>query len=296
MDIQNFVLTYYKDATRDFHITRISHPEGALNLHQHPYFQVYYVARGSLVHHVRGNLATLNTGDVFILPPTLPHRIEAVGQDVDFYSMSFTPEYFQSTNEANKLVLDFLYYLGTESAAHVQPKLSLSYEDSALTELLLQRILGEFSGKKAGKNELIRECVSVILSLFARVYFEENARGLKTEENKQVVLHCIAYIKNHFDEDLTLSEMVRLSAMSKTCFCSIFTAITGASFKTYLNRCRIEKAAEYLQCGEKVSAAAFRCGYNDLSTFYRNFKKYKGISPNTYAAEHTKAENKPAVI
>ena len=286
MDAKKFLLSYYKDATDDFHITRITHPQGALELHQHPYFQLYYVVCGSMIHHVEDSLATLSAGDVFILPPELPHRIEALGQDVDFYSMSFTPSYFQNTNEGNKLVLDLLYYLTTETGVRIQPKLSLSYEDASLTETLFQRILEEFSGKKTGKNEVIRECVSVILSLFARVYFEEKAQGLKRSESKQVVLHCIGFIKNHFDEDLSLSQMVRLSAMSKTCFCANFQAITGASFKSYLNAYRIEKAAQYLQAGEKVSDAAFRCGYNDLSTFYRNFKKYKGICPNDYAAEH----------
>ena len=91
MDVKKFLLSYYKDATQDFHITRITRPQGALELHQHPYFQLYYVVRGSMIHHVDDSLATLGAGDVFILPPELPHRIEALGQDVDFYSMSFTP-------------------------------------------------------------------------------------------------------------------------------------------------------------------------------------------------------------
>ena len=284
MDVKDIVLSYYRDATRDFHITRITTPQGALKLHRHPYFQVYYVVRGSLIHHVGQLRATLNAGDVFILPPDRPHYIEAPGQDVDFYSMSFTPDYFQNTRESNKLVLDLLYYLKAEE--RIQPKLTLRFEDITLTELLLKRIAEEFSGKLAGKSEIIRECVSVILSVFARVYFEENAQALKTEQNKQAVLHCIGYIKNLFDEELTLSGMVRLSAMSKTSFCTIFADITGTSFKDHLNRCRVEKAVEYLQAGEKVSSAGIRCGYNDLSTFYRNFKKYKGISPHAYAAAH----------
>lgn len=290
MDVTNFVLSYYKDATRDFHIKRTTAPQEALKLHRHPYFQIYYIVRGSVVHHVEGSLATLNAGDVFILPPDLPHYIEAPGKDVDFYSMSFTPEYFQNTKESNKLVLDLLYYLRTEAAEHIQPKLTLSYENITLIELLLKRITEEFSGRMAGKNEIIKECVSVILSVFARVYFSENAQALKTEQSKRSVMHCIGYIKNHFDEELTLSEMVRLSAMSKTSFCAIFTAITGTSFKAYLNQCRIERAMAYLQEGEKVSYAGFRCGYNDLSTFYRNFKKYKGISPHAYAAEHAQSK------
>ena len=91
------------------------------------------------------------------------------------------------------------------------------------------------------------------------------------------------YIKNHFDEDITLGEIVRRSAMSKTNFCTIFNSIAGMPFKEYLNRYRIERAAELIASGEKISVAGNCCGYNDFSTFYRNFKKYMKISPSEFA-------------
>lgn len=287
MDIKNFVLSYYKNAAKDFHITRITAPQEALKLHRHNYFQVYYVISGTILHHVESSVAKLTSGNVFILPPNLAHYIELPEGKADFYSMSFTPDFFQNGKENNKLLLDFLYYLNGSAEKNIQPKITLSYEDSAFVEVLLRRISEEFSGKKTGKNEIIKESVSVILSIFARVYFEETAQMLKVEENRELVMHCIGYIQNHYDEEITLGEMVRLSAMSKTCFCSVFTAITGTSFKEYLNRFRIEKAAELLEEGAKVSSVGIRCGYNDLSTFYRNFKKYKGISPYGFLQEHS---------
>jgi len=294
MDAKKFVLTYYKNATENFHITRLTAPQEALNLHSHNYYQIYYLVSGTIRHHVGNSTAKMTAGDVFILPPNLPHYIEVPDGDADFYSMSFTPDYFNPAREGNKLVLDFLYYLREEKPEVIQPKISLHYEDSAFTEILLSRIMGEFLGTHTGNQELIKACVSALLSVFARVYFEENAEALRVEENKHLVMHCITYIKNHFDEELTLSEMVHLSAMSKTCFCTIFRSITGTTFKDYLSRCRIEKAVELIREGEKISAVSIRCGYNDLSTFYRNFVKYKGISPNAYAAEHGQAKKKKA--
>ena len=152
--------------------------------------------------------------------------------------------------------------------------------------MLVKRIMDEFAGEKAGKDEVIKECLSVLLSIFARVYFEQRAEILISEENRQLVMHSIEYIKNHFDEDLTLSEIVHRSAMSKTCFCAIFNSIVGMSFKEYLNRYRIDRAAELIAEGGKISVAANCCGYGDFSTFYRNFKKYMGMSPAEFANKH----------
>jgi len=283
MNSKKFVLSYYQNATQDFHITRITAPKEALTLHSHDYFQMYYVVSGRLLHHIEESTAELVAGDVFILPPNVPHYIEKLGEAVDFYSLSFMPAYFQNGKESNKLLLDFLYYLSHARLESIQPKISFAYEDAVFAEVLFKRILEEFLAKKTGGAELIKESVSVLLSLFARVYFEEKEDALTAEENRQLVMHCVAYIKNHFDEEITLAEMVRRSAMSRSCFCEQFAAIVGTTFKDYLNRYRIERAVEQLAAGVKISAVATGCGYSDFSTFYRNFKKYTGISPSEYA-------------
>lgn len=288
MDVKKFVLSYYENATSNFHITRISSPKEALHIHSHNYFQIYYVISGRITHHLEKSTAVLTSGDIFILPPNQPHYIETVDGEVDFYSLSFMPDYFQNVKEANKLILDFLLYLQTEQTEKIEPKVSLSYEDTMLTNALLKRIMAEFSDNKTGKNEIIKETVSVLLSLFARVYFEENVPALTAKGNRQLVMHSIEYIKTHFDEEITLSEIVRHSAMSKTNFCTIFNSITGMPFKEYLNRYRIERAAELIASGEKVSVAGNYCGFSDFSTFYRNFKKYMKMSPSEFANKNKK--------
>ena len=291
MNVKKFVLSYYKNATNDFHITRISSPKDALNIHTHDYFQIYYVVSGRIIHHLEDSTALLTAGDVFILPPNQLHYIETPDGEVDFFSLSFMPNYFQSVKEANKLILDFLLYLQQEQAKKIEPKISLTYEDTNFINALFKRILAEFSSNKTGKNEIIKESASVLLSLFARVYFEKNIPALVAKESRQIVMHSIEYIKNHFDEEITLQEIVQKSAMSKTSFCTIFNSIVGMSFKKYLNRYRIERAAEMIASGEKVSVAANHSGYGDFSTFYRNFKKYIGISPSEFAK---KSEQKAA--
>lgn len=282
MDIKKFVLSYYKGATEDFYVTRITSPTEALKLHTHSYFQIYFVNSGKMVHHLGDDAANLSHGDVFILPPDVPHYIEVEEGKVDFYVLSFLPDFILGAGEKNRLVNDFLTYLKSAAGERIQPKITLSYEDIVFAEPILRRILAEHQSDRPGKSEMIKSCVQVLLSLFAGIYFEEKADSLRPEENRNYVLYCIEYIENHFDEDITLSRMVQLSAMSKSCFCTIFRDVTGTTFKDYLNRYRIRKAEERIRSGEKNSATARFCGYRDLSTFYRNFQKYMGVSPMEY--------------
>ena len=80
MNIRKFVLSYYETATKDFHIMQITKPKEALNPHVNGYYQVYYILKGKLTHHIEGNTAELTSGDVFILPPDTPHHISTDGE------------------------------------------------------------------------------------------------------------------------------------------------------------------------------------------------------------------------
>lgn len=282
MDVRKFVLSYYKDATEDFYITRITHPKEALSPHTHDYYQIYFVKKGTLVHHLQNADGVLGDGDAFILPPNVLHYIRTPDQDTELYVMSFTANFLSGVNDYSKLVMDFLYYLKSEEAV-ARPGTHLMRADSQFVEVVIKRVLQEFQSDEAGKTELIKNLVATIMTVLARAYMEKQTLVLVTEENRKLVEHSIWYINNHYAEEITLGEMVKLSAMSKSGFCSMFCAITGTSFKNYLNRIRVEKAAQMLEAGQSVTMAGSRCGFGDLSTFYRNFKKYIGMSPREYA-------------
>ncbi len=282
MDIKIFVLSFYENAADGFHIHRITQSTEAVKLHSHAYYQVYYVHSGKIIHHVQYAAAELSFGDVFILPPDVPHFIELPEETADFYSMSFMPDFFQGPEGSGRLVADFLHHLTASAAESIQPKISLPEEDIPFIETLFERILNEFSADRAGKKEIIQEYVSLFLSILARFYFEEQAESLRLQAKRETITHCIAYIQNHFDEDLTLAEIARRFAMSRTGFCSLFSSVTGTSFKNYLNGYRIQKACEMIRSGEKASNVGLLCGYSDYSTFHRNFKKFMTVSPAQY--------------
>jgi AraC-like DNA-binding protein len=61
--------------------------------------------------------------------------------------------------------------------------------------------------------------------------------------------------------------------------------ICGTSFSTLLIQTRLEQARQMLTVhfgGPGIEDICYRCGFNDLSTFYRSFKAYYGIAPGAY--------------
>ncbi len=282
MDIKKFVLSYYKNAKNNFHVEKLSNPTEAQKLHEHPYFQVYYMLKGSIAHFVENGKATLVAGDVFILPPSVPHYIKVSDNNAEFYSISFMQEFLKSGEGENKLISDFLYYLTTATEGNIQPKFAIPHADTLFCQTIFNRINLEFYEGKSGSEELIRECLNALLTLFARIYFEQKQVSIDFEANTSSVLHCLEYIKNHLDEDVSLNDMAKKSAMSKSNFCKVFYSVAGKSFKDFVNSSRIEKATELIERGENFTSVCRICGYNDFSTFFRNFRKYTGLSPTEF--------------
>lgn len=284
MNIKNFALEFYKNAADGFHIQRLSKPTEAKKLHTHEFYQIYYIESGSLTHYIENSSSNLFAGDMFIIPPGIKHRISEDPSCV-FYSFSFMVSSLGEKNLANGFVLDFLQKISSDES--VRPKITVPNEDVLQTENMIHYIYKEFYDKKAACGEIIRGYAIALLSLFARTYYESSLIFSSSyEDNQKFILTCIDYIKNNYFQDITMEEIVKLSAMSKTSFCSLFKQISGCSFNKYLNQCRIHQAIQYIETGYKITAIYGLCGYNDFSTFYRNFKKIMGISPKEYSARY----------
>ena len=276
MDIKNFVLSYYNNAADNFHIQKVEKVYEAKKPHTHEYFQIYYIAKGGLMHFIENKSSGLRQGDMFIIPPGVVHYISPEPSTV-FYSFSFMPDFFGETTSNNKLVTLFLRNLATNK--NILPKVSIDSEDVFFIESIMEKILSEFNARNFGFSEIIYAYAVLLVSVLARNYFEKNTLPEYFDNSKQFVLHCIEYIENNFTERITLDEISKRSAMSKNSFCELFYKLTGHSFNSYLNICRIKKATEYIKDGYKITAIYGLCGYTDFSTFYRNFKKIMGVSP-----------------
>ena len=281
MGVKKFDLSYYENATEDFHIQFVKDSELASHPHTHGYFQVYYVSAGRIHHYVGEESACMSRGDMFILPPDAVHYISAE-EGAAFYSFSFAPSFLCDCASVPHLVVNFLSGLLKNDENKIRATVSLPHEEMLYTESLMSRIKIEFEARSIGYYDTVRMLSSLMITCIARRYYE--AHGIKDhiKENREVIRHCLEYIENNYSLDLSVAGMSRLFGMSESGFCKLFLAETAYTFNNYLNGKRIEKACEYISNGYKLTAICTQIGYNDFSTFYRNFKRHMGISPSEY--------------
>jgi AraC-like DNA-binding protein len=96
-----------------------------------------------------------------------------------------------------------------------------------------------------------------------------------------VVSRAAAWLQQHFSEDVTLTELARMTAVSPEHLSRLFRKETGVGFREYRNLLRLQKAEQLLKqrTGASVAEIAAECGFSDSNYFSVAFKKVYGISP-----------------
>ncbi|MGZ3750473.1 MAG: AraC family transcriptional regulator [Mucilaginibacter sp.] len=93
----------------------------------------------------------------------------------------------------------------------------------------------------------------------------------------------VEYIKSHIHEDITIEKLSNLCYMSKPNFFRCFKREFGISPVDFVIQERIKAAKKMLKdLNVTISQACYAVGINNLSYFFKLFKRVEGITPNEF--------------
>ncbi len=92
------------------------------------------------------------------------------------------------------------------------------------------------------------------------------------------------YIEKHIDQPIDLNRLAQIAHFSPFHFHRIFSLVVGETPNTFLQRVRVEKAAQLLKDTPDlyISEIAYKCGFNNVSNFSRTFRSYFEITAKSY--------------
>lgn len=107
--------------------------------------------------------------------------------------------------------------------------------------------------------------------------------NLRDVQHTQKILQAIRYVKQHFQEKISLQDTAESVHLSPSYFSKLFKLEMSTTFSEYLNEIRIEEAKKLLLSTEQsLGDVGFECGFEDQSYFTKVFKKSVGIAPSRY--------------
>ena len=102
-------------------------------------------------------------------------------------------------------------------------------------------------------------------------------------QHRKTLLTVDRYMRSHVSEQLSLTELARMSNLDPTYFHKLYTAAFGATPAQRLLRYRIKKAKTGLLSGNiSLSNLAEQCGFSSQTYFCYKFRKATGMTPTQY--------------
>jgi AraC-like DNA-binding protein len=271
-----------KSIDESFRLIEVGGGYSGCNWHFHPEFQLGYVVNGTGQRVIGDNVHDIEEGEIVLLGPNLPHvwhydcgptaeKVEAVAIH---FRESFLGSDFFNTPEASDIRLllsrasQGLQVVG-ETRLAVIPMMELLRRQTGFARLLtMLAILDTIA--------LSRNVLTLCSPLFQPI-----GAHLELERLRRIIDHIQANFAQPIDRDSAAD----IAHMSPSGFSRFFKARTGMAFNEYLADVRIGHACRSLMDPKNaITEIALNCGFSDLSTFNRTFRKLRGMTPSVFRA------------
>lgn len=221
--------------------------------HVHSELSLGYITEGSTDLTLNDETIHYKSGDGVIIPPLTTHRCAPLDVDHWAYVMLFIdPGYYS----------DFVCFQRAKKLSGCQALKLRNFIDQLLQE--------------RNPDALENILVEILLE------FGEKSEA-KTADNCGDIAETVhEYILNHVNNDVTLSELQRISGTNKFTIIRSFKKQYVATPASYHLQCRVAEAKRMLSQGVNVFEVCGKLNFYDQAHLIREFKKMYGITPGTY--------------
>lgn len=165
--------------------------------------------------------------------------------------------------------------------------------DETINEIY-QHILREYKTQQEGYETVIKGYTHLLIAHLMRNYKKnavESNNYFRTKNKAQLIEMITTYINKNYFAPIKTSSIAETFHLSKQYLCSFFKTQTGQSVTSYINKCRVDKAAILLEnTDNNIIEIASSVGYDDSNYFSRIFKQYMKMTPKEYRKSKIKTE------
>jgi len=252
--------------------------------HYHQEYELSFITEGSGSRIVGDSVEEFHPGDLIFLGPRIPHvwfsgspvlnqhsgrTLESVyllfNQDILPESLTSLPE-FKEVNHALRLSERGIRITGDSLNQVSRIMLQLPYLSNMKRLMLFYEIMDII-----GKSESFTYLAS---DQYIKTRFEPTNSRVKN-------IH--EFLMLNYREEINLEKIAGIVHMAPASACRFFKASTGLTIFEYLNKIKIDYACKLLLNTElNVVDISYDCGFNNLSHFNKQFRKFLGKTPSEF--------------
>ena len=200
--------------------------------------------------------------NILFLRKTLAGWLDEFGADHDFFGI-----FYESGPERGK-IRDQLYLLNA----------------SRKIEALIREMRKEFLREELNSPMLLRLYLMELLVQMNRL----SERQFSRKRRSCLVAYVLSRLENDFQTNFDYRQAAAELGITHVYLCAAYRKETGESIGQTQFRIRLKNAKRLLSESRKsVIEISTLCGFNDLSYFYRAFKKDTGMAPGDFRKQYS---------
>ncbi|MEI9917291.1 MAG: AraC family transcriptional regulator [Bacteroidota bacterium] len=243
--------------------------------HYHPEFELTYIIAGRGIRYVGNGFEYFEENDLVLLGPNVPHCWKNTGKQTA--NSAAIVIHWNNNLSGNNHEFDAINKLFSKAQHGIKypTAFSIKIKERLLTMLkqppfdrllMLLSILNDLATK--GKGQPLS---TIAVDATVRNY------------DHQRINTVYQFVRSRYQEKVTLAQMASEVHMSEEAFSRFFSKVMNKPFFTFLNEYRINAACQLLiETDKAVSEVAMEAGFETLPFFYRQFNKFKKLSPKKF--------------
>lgn len=258
---------------------------GDVELHHHDFYEIYLFLSGEVDYWVDGRLYHLQPGDLLLINPMEFHRpvVKGEGEAYERVVLWIERSYLEGlSTEGVSLTRCFDHALPT----HTNLIRTSSLWRSDLTARM-NALVREYYGDEYGSLLCANGLLLQLMVELNRVALQ-NDGGTQREESSPLVSKVLAYIADHYAEEMSLESLAQQFFVSKYHLSHEFSRTVGIGVHRYIILKRLLIAKQLMTDGVLPGDVFAECGFRDYTNFYRAFKAEYGISPRACVSRDEK--------
>ena len=236
-------------------------PSDDFTKHMHDHYELLYVVRGDIHYTIDSQTKRLGPGDTLLIPPGALH-------------------------------------FGTVNPAMHYERFVLKFSSKSLHPFIMERIkkCKAFCGRISGLDKHFAELdriydeycdeeryilmMAVLMRILIQVYHTDNDQPQRDIVTNEMIAAIIKYIDANTHRQITLEDICNELHFSKSYISSEFSKEMKTPVMNYIKTKKIIAAHRMItETDMSIADVARQFGYNEYSTFYRNYLKIIGFPP-----------------
>ena len=274
----------YTDADLELHYSLTEFPdEERFTLHAHNRYEIYCFLSGQGYYTVEGHDYPLTPGCILVMRDGETHKLHiSADRPYERIALHFSPTLIPPVKRDTLLYAFRVHPLG-------QSNMLPPSEATTRVKNMLLRITD-----RTVPPEEVRTCT---LSYLPAILYElsvaarQNPNAHLNTDAKPLVGQIIDYINEDPSAVEGMEALEEKFGFSRSYLNRTFRSSTGVSIWDYVILKRLTHARNEILAGTPASIAAEQAGYTDYSSFYRQYRKRFGVTPEEDKRHISKQKN-----